>query len=245
MGLTPADLAVRFYTRFMGVGREKLGWDGINKHPVSLSKVLYYSYRKGFWPFLRGLLFRPRLHSSGGLFFLGRYSTILFPAYFSVGRNVSVGDFVFINCISQDGIVFGNNVRIREHAWIQATSHLTDLGKGLRIGDNTFIGPHCTLGAGGGITIGQDVTLGAYVQLLAENHNFSDSHLKINEQGVSRQGIVIEDDCWLGNSVVVLDGVHIGEGAVVGAASVVTHDIPARSIAVGNPARVIKQRSFS
>jgi len=53
---------------------------------------------------------------------------------------------------------------------------------------------------------------------------------------------VVEDDVWVGNGVIVLDGVTLGRGAVIGAGSVVTHDVPAESVAVGNPARVIRQR---
>lgn len=66
--------------------------------------------------------------------------------------------------------------------------------------------------------------------------------LPIREQGVTREGIIIEDDCWLGSGVKVLDGVTIGKGCVIGANSVVTKDIPPYSVAVGAPARVIKKR---
>jgi acetyltransferase-like isoleucine patch superfamily enzyme len=61
-------------------------------------------------------------------------------------------------------------------------------------------------------------------------------------KGVTRQGIVIEDDCWLGHGVTVLDGVTIGKGSVIGAGSVVNKDIPPYSVAVGAPVRVIKSR---
>jgi acetyltransferase-like isoleucine patch superfamily enzyme len=60
---------------------------------------------------------------------------------------------------------------------------------------------------------------------------------------VSRGDILIEDDAWIGFGVIVLDGVHIGSGAVIGAGSVVTRDIPANAIAAGIPAKVIRMRS--
>lgn len=241
-----ASLASRLYARLMGIDREKLAWQAGAAEPVAsppLSAVVYYAYHKGFWPFLRGLLYRPRLRSCGGRFFLGQGTRILFPGQLSVGRNVAIGDYVFMSCYGRRGVSLGHNVRLREFGWAQVTSHLTLPGEGLAIGDGTYVGPHAILGAGGGIRIGREVTMGAYVQLLAENHGFADPNLPINEQGVTRRGIAVEDGCWLGNGVIVLDGVRIGKGAVVGAGSVVTRDLPAGAVAVGNPARVVRTRA--
>lgn len=235
-------LAIRLYSRLMGIEPAKLTGDGDNAGSLRLSDVIYYAYRRGFWAFLRGLAYKRRLRRCSGRFFLGKGANILFPSYLSAGRNVAIGDYVYMNCFGHQGIELGDNVRIREFGWVQVSSHLTHPGEGLRIGENTYIGPHSVLGAGGGIGIGRDVTLGAYVQLLAENHEFGDSGRPVNEQGVRRRGIVIEDACWLGNNVIVLDGVHIGAGAVIGAGSVVTRDISERTVAVGNPARVMRER---
>lgn len=222
----------------MGVGGKKLAW-GTDSAAPPLRHVLYYAYHKGFWSLIRGLLLRPWLRSCGGRFFLGRQAKVLFPSYLSVGHNVAIGDYVFMNCIGRQGVTLGHNVRLREFGWVQVTSQLSNLGEGLTIGDNTYVGPHSVLGAGGGVAIGNDVTMGAYVQLLAENHRFADPGLPVGEQGVTRKGIVIADGCWLGNSVIVLDGVQIGERAVIGAGSVVTRSVPARAVAVGNPARIL------
>jgi acetyltransferase-like isoleucine patch superfamily enzyme len=239
--LSEAPLATRLYTRLMGVGRQKLSQGGTAALPLSL--VLYYAYHKGFWSLLRGLALSPRLRACGGRFFLGHQAKILFPDYLAVGRNVAVGDYVFMTCYGRRGVRLGNNVRIREFGWVQVTSHLTNPGEGLEIGDNTYIGPHSILGAGGYVSIGRDIAFGAYVQLLAENHEFSDPGLAVNEQGVTRRGITVEDGCWLGNSVIVLDGVRIGARSIIGAGSVVTRDIPPDSVAVGNPARVVRSRA--
>jgi acetyltransferase-like isoleucine patch superfamily enzyme len=159
-----------------------------------------------------------------------------------VGANVAIGDHAYMNCYGGRGVVLGDRVRLREYAWVQVTSHLGNPGEGLQIGDDTYIGPHCLLGAGGFLSIGREVTMGAYVQLLAENHEFPDPSRPVGRQGVRRRGIVLGDGCWLGNSVIVLDGVSVGEGAVLGAGSVVTRDVPAGAIAAGNPARVIRTR---
>ena len=98
------------------------------------------------------------------------------------------------------------------------------------------------MGAGGGIRIGNHVLIGQCVNIHAENHQFNDQNLRINQQGVSYQGVVIEDDVWVGSKATILDGVTIGQGAVIGAGSIVTRSIPPYSIAVGSPARVIGTR---
>lgn len=237
-----AARATKIYGWLMGVRREKLSTGDTGRREPKFRDVLYYAYRRGFWPYARGLVLRPRLRACSGRFFLGRNANILFPSHLSVGRNTAIGDYVYMNCFGAQGISLGTNVRIREFGWIQVTSHLTNPGDGLSVGDDTYIGPHCILGAGGGIVVGRNVTCGAYVQLLAEDHGFADPHAPINEQGVTRRGITIGDGSWLGNSVIVLDGVRVGEGAVVGAGSVVTRDVPPGAIAAGIPARIIRQR---
>lgn len=219
----------RLYGYAMGVSADRLAGAHLVGMRLSTGDLLYYLYHKGFWAYARGLVYRMRLRSCDGRFYLGSHTNILFPNHLSVGRNVAIGNFVYMNCIGEKGIFLGNNVRVREFAWIQVTSHLTLLGDGLTIGDNTYIGPFSILGAAGGITIGRNVTMGAYVQLLAENHGFDDPNLPINEQGVERKGIV-------------LDGIHIGAGAVIGAGSVVTRNIDPGWVAAGNPARPIRER---
>jgi acetyltransferase-like isoleucine patch superfamily enzyme len=238
-----ADRSLTLYARLLGVDPALIGSETRAASGPRLVEILYYAYQKGFWPFLRGLAHRLVFKRCGGRLFVGRGARILFPSHLSVGRNVAVGDYAFLNCFGRDGVVLGDNVRIREFGWVQVTSHLNDPGTGLAVDRNTYIGPHCVLGAGGGISIGADVAMGAYVQLLAENHRFEDGAIPINRQGVTRRGIVIEDGCWLGNSVIVLDGVRIGRNSVIGAGSVVTADIPPESVAVGNPARVLRSRS--
>ncbi|MGH7771211.1 MAG: DapH/DapD/GlmU-related protein [Candidatus Binatia bacterium] len=212
---------------------------------ASLTEVVQYLWKRGGWSWLRGILLRHRFKGCGGRLFIGKNVEILYPRYISLGRNVYVGDYTTINGLSRDGLQLGDDVRIREHVWIQATSSLANLGKGLVVGYNTYIGPRCMIGAGGGITIGSNVTIGAAVDLLAENHNFANADLPINEQGVTRKGIVVEDDVWIGNRVIVLDGLRIRKGAVIGAGSVVTKDVPPYTVVVGNPARPAGRRTGS
>ncbi|MDZ8028267.1 MAG: acyltransferase [Nostoc sp. SerVER01] len=112
----------------------------------------------------------------------------------------------------------------------------------IHIDEDTFIGPNACIEGPGDIKIGKHCMIAAHSGIYANNHNFADPMQPMKYQGVTRKGIVIEDDCWLGHGVTVLDGVTIGQGSVIGAGAVVNKDIPAFSVAVGIPARVIKNR---
>ena len=80
--------------------------------------------------------------------------------------------------------------------------------------------------------------------MIASNHGIAlGRNISSQKWDESKTGISIEDDVWIGANSVILPGVHIHHGAVIGAGSVVTKDIPANAIAVGNPARVIKFRT--
>lgn len=107
------------------------------------------------------------------------------------------------------------------------------IGNQTKIGlSNTIIGP---------VTLGNDIRLAQNITLSGLNHNYQDIKTPIHKQGVSTSPIVIEDECWIGANVVVLPGVTIGKHSVIAAGSIVTKDIPPYSVAVGNPARIIKQ----
>lgn len=68
------------------------------------------------------------------------------------------------------------------------------------------------------------------VSLFAENHNFSEKDKSIKEQGVNNKGITIEDDCWIGSGVIILDGITIGSGSVIGAETLITKNILKNSV---------------
>jgi maltose O-acetyltransferase len=123
----------------------------------------------------------------------------------------------------------GENVRIKHR------ENLT-LGDGVCINDDAWIN------AVGGVTIGDNVLIGPKTVIHSANHKFSDPETPISEQGHTLKPVVIEDDVWIGASSVILAGVTIGEGAVVGAGSVVTKDVEAYTVVAGNPTQVIGTR---
>ena len=83
---------------------------------------------------------------------------------------------------------------------------------------------------------------GPKCSLFAENHVFSDTQASIKSQGVQQKGITVEDDCWIGSNVTILDGVTIGKGSVIGAGTLVTKDVPAGSVVVDKREKSIRQR---
>lgn len=195
---------------------------------------------------VRGLWRRPWLKRAHGLVFLGKHVTIRNPRQLEVGRSFVAEDYTEIQALSQQGVRIGNNVTMARFAMIRPSGYYGgELGVGFQIGDNSNIGAFAYVGAAGGIRIGKNVMMGPRVSLLAEQHNIESPDVPMKQQGTTRKGIVIEDNVWLGANCCVLDGVTIGEGAVVAAGAIVTKDVPARAIVGGVPARVIRMRGAS
>ena len=121
-----------------------------------------------------------------------------------------------------------------------------DYGKPITIGKGCFIQQCCTFFGRGGITIGNDVFIGPKVNLITINHDPNPENRSANPTQAAVQEItygrpiVIEDKAWIGINSTILPGVRIGYGAIVGAGSVVTKDVPPMTVVAGNPARFIK-----
>lgn len=96
----------------------------------------------------------------------------------------------------------------------------------------------------GPVTLGNKVVIGSGAQITGLTHNYEDITCPIADQGVTPCLTVIEDDVWIGGNTAINQGIRIGTHTIIGAGSVVTHDIPPYSVAVGNPARVIRQFDF-
>lgn len=157
----------------------------------------------------------------------------------SLGRHVFLGDRVTLfGRSAEERVILGDDVFINQDTLIE-TGH----GGSLAIGHRTTVQPRCQFSAyQGSIHIGEDVQIAPACAFYPYNHSMSADIPMKQQPLVSKGGIRIDDDVWLGYGVIVLDGVHIGKGAVIGAGSVVNRDIPAGTIAAGVPARVIKDR---
>ena len=112
-----------------------------------------------------------------------------------------------------------------------------DFGKNIRIGKRCWIQQGCTFFDRGGITIGNDVFIAPKVNLITINHD-SDPE---NRSATYGRPIVIEDKVWIGINSTILPGVTVGYGSIVGANSVVTHDVSPYTVVGGNPAKFIKK----
>lgn len=128
----------------------------------------------------------------------------------------------------------GKGVIVKQHAYFGE-------GSTLQVGDRAQIGMNSRIDRD--VTIGDDVVMGPDVVIMSSSHAFEDPTTAINRQGADvRRPVRIGRDVWIGTRVVILPGVEIGDGAVIGAGSIVTKNIPPYSVAVGNPARVVRQR---
>ncbi|MCO8121616.1 acyltransferase [Stieleria sp. TO1_6] len=128
----------------------------------------------------------------------------------------------------------GDGCRLRGTSLITAPDRLW-------LGDNVHIGDNSTLRAEGGLQIDSHAHLARNVVIYTINHNYEGTRIPYDETVVAKP-VKIGIAAWIGINVIILPGVEIGEGAIIGAGSVVTHSIPALSIAAGNPCRVVKQR---
>jgi acetyltransferase-like isoleucine patch superfamily enzyme len=164
--------------------------------------------------------------------------------------NIRLANGVYIDCGSYlhacpNGIVIGPR-SIVMHGSILHVYNFRDIPRSrIRIGANCLIGEYNVIRGQGGVWVGDRVYTSPFVQIIAVNHVFDDPDLPISEQGITAEGIIIEDDVWLGSGVVVTDGVRIGHGSVVAAGAVVTEDVAAQTLVGGVPARPIRDLTDS
>ena len=212
--------------------------------PALTGSAIVGIVRRSGTNFLRGLLgYRWRFASTNGPFFIGRHVTILNPDQIHIGRNFKAEDYAEIQGLSRRGVRFGDGVTIGRNASIRPSSYYgNELGEGLTIGDGSSIGPGSFIGAAGFVQIGRNVMTGPRIIVLPENHLFERVDIPMKQQGTKRVGILIEDDCWIGADVAILDGVTVGKGSIVATGAVVTRAVPEYSVVGGIPARVLRRR---
>jgi acetyltransferase-like isoleucine patch superfamily enzyme len=197
--------------------------------------VIIYDYLRSV---IRGLLvFQVK---KNGLIFIGKNCKFKFKSRIRIGKNLKLGDYCYLSAFGNKGIIIGDNVSIGNFGNIIVSTTLNNIGKGIEIGSNVGIGEFCYLGGAGGLKIGNDTIIGQYFSTHPENHNFSNSLDLIRKQSVSRVGIVIGSNCWIGAGVRILDGVQIGSNSVVAAGAIVNKSFPANSLIGGVPAKLIK-----
>jgi acetyltransferase-like isoleucine patch superfamily enzyme len=215
---------------------------------------------KGLWKLLRFELvnlFFSRVPGALGL----ALRKVFYPCLFrKVGKGVVFGRNITLrhphkivlgtNCVIDDNVVLdakgekNEGLRIGDNAYIGRNSILSCKEGSISIGEYTNISANCSLLSETEISLGRYCFLAGHCYLVAGgNHSFDDPTRPIMFQpSVSKGGIRVGDDVWLGAGVIVLDGASIGRGTVVGAGAVVTDPLPEFAVAVGSPARVIRDR---
>jgi acetyltransferase-like isoleucine patch superfamily enzyme len=163
---------------------------------------------------------------------LGELSKIFFWRKFSAGRNFKLylgGGFSG----KKGKITVGNNCRL--FGWL-----ISDGGK-ITIGNKTVIHKKTIVRSMESVTIGNHCDIGGEVYI--QDHNsmsLNYSERRRLEGSISHKPVIIGDDVWIGRRSMIMKGVTIGDRAIIAAGAVVTHDVPADSVAAGNPAKIVK-----
>ena len=189
---------------------------------------------------LRGMAYKTILKAEG-LPIIEHNVRLLCPANIRLGAKVYLDSQVYLHALPA-GITIGEGTSLMYGTTFHVFNYRDLPHAGIFVGKNCFFGEYTSIRGQGGVHIGDGVYTGTQVNIAAVNHVFTDPDLYIKDQGITAEGITIEDDVWLGSSVTVVDGITIGKGSIVGAGAVVTKSLPPYSIAVGVPAKVVKDR---
>lgn len=187
---------------------------------------------------LRGVFYRLMLRMQGQAA-IERNVRLRFANHISLGHGSYLDEGVYLHACPA-GIEIGQNTFVMHHAELHVYNFRNLPHAGIQIGRDSLIGEFNVLRGQGGITIGDRVYTSPFVQIAAVNHVFSDPGRPFVEQGITAQGIVVEDDVWIGAGAIITDGVRVGRGAVVAAGAVVTRDVPPHTVVAGVPAEVVK-----
>jgi len=187
---------------------------------------------------LRGVFYRLILRMDG-LAAIESRVRLRFADHIKLGNGVYLDEGVYLHACPQ-GIEIGSG-SIVMHGAVLHVYNFRDMPQSrIRLGKDSLIGEYSVIRGQGGVQIGDRVYTSPFTQIIAVNHVFDDPDRPFVEQGITAEGIIIEDDVWLGAGAVVTDGVRVGKGAVVAAGAVVTKDVAPHTVVGGVPARLIK-----
>jgi len=155
------------------------------------------------------------------------------PFYHKRGKHAVIRRSARMDVVPFNRFMLGSYSTIEDFCTINNGVGDVIIGNETRVGmGNVVIGP---------VNVGNHVILAQNIVISGLNHCYEDINLPISKQSVTTALITIEDECWIGANAVITAGVMLGKHSVIAAGSVVTKNIPPYSVAVGNPARVIKQ----
>ena len=140
-----------------------------------------------------------------------------------------------------NGIEIGENTIVMHGAILHVYNFRKLPNATIKIGKNSLIGENTIIRGQGGVKIGDNVYTSPFTQIIAVNHVFDNPEIPFVEQGITAEGIIIEDNVWIGAGAIITDGIKVGKGSVVAAGAVVTKDVPPYTVVGGIPAKIIKQ----
>jgi acetyltransferase-like isoleucine patch superfamily enzyme len=214
--------------------------DGVGRYVLEqLLQVLF-----GWVPTIVGVALRAAAYRlmlrMNGLAAIENNVRLRFASRITLGRGSYLDQGVYIHACP-NGVDVGENTYVMHGSVLHVYNFRGMPQSGIRIGRNSLIGEMNVIRGQGGVQIGDRVYTSPLCQIIAVNHIFDDPNRPFVEQGITAEGIVIEDDVWIGSGAVILDGVRVGKGAVVAAGAVVTKDVPPHTVVGGVPAKVIKE----
>ncbi len=183
--------------------------------------------------------YKKQFKSMGENVYIGKGVNIVNPQFISVGDNVQICDGVSLIARGEGGITLADGVRLRDRAYLdteKAECGYISIGKQVYIGTGTTLFGHMGLEIGDHCLLAQNITITPY------SHIFDDPKATIYGQGGNCKKVTIGRDVYIGMGCCVMYSGDIGEGSVIGAGSVVVKPVPPYSVAVGSPAKVIKER---
>jgi len=206
-----------------------------------LEQLLYFLF--GWIPTvigvgLRSLFYRLILRMDG-IAAIESGVRLRFADHIWLGHGVYLDEGVYLHACPR-GIEIGPGTIVMHGAILHVYNFRNLPHAGIKIGRDSLIGEYSVIRGQGGVQIGDRVYTSPFTQIIAVNHVFDDPARPFVEQGITAEGIVIEDDVWLGAGAIITDGVKVGKGAVVAAGAVVTQDVAPHTVVGGVPAKPIK-----
>ncbi len=166
--------------------------------------------------------------------FIDKYVHIPYPETVSIKGNCTIKSNVQIKTCKNSNIILNDNTMICSYTTLETAGGYIEIGK------NIIIGEYSTIQGQGGVVLEDNVLLASHVHFISNHHQYTDINQPIKEQPNIARKILIKENTWIGINVVILSGVTIGKNCVIGTGSIVKNDIPDYSVAVGNPAKVVK-----
>jgi len=188
---------------------------------------------------VRGLFYRFILKMNG-LAAIENGVRLRFADQIRLGHGVYLDQGTYLHA-TPNGIEIGAGSIVMHGAVLHVYNFRDMPHSGIKIGCNSLVGEYTVIRGQGGVTIGDRVYTSPFTQIIAVNHVFDDPQKPFVDQGITAQGIIIEDDVWIGASAIITDGVRIGKGAVIAAGAVVTTDVPPHTVFAGVPAKIIRE----